>query len=116
MLEICFAISIGVSFQEDKDLDAVLRLFNRGYSSPDPRARATAVLELSKSPHEKTLARLAPLLTGDAREVRIAAARGLGNFQEYKKQTTPALLAALASSPKDLDLQEAIFGALGTLG
>jgi len=115
MLGISFILSMALCFQEDKDLDALLRQFNRGYSSPDPKARATAVAELSKSPHEKTLLRIVPLLTGEAKEVRIAAARGLGNFQDHKKTVTPTLVGTLAANPKDLDLQEAVFGALGAL-
>jgi HEAT repeat protein len=108
-------LSMALSFQEDKDLESVLRLFHRGYSSSDPKARASAVTELSKSPHEKTLQKIAPLLSGDSLEVRIAAARALGNFRDYKKQATPTLVAALSASSKDLELQVAILDALGGL-
>jgi HEAT repeat protein len=115
MVAVSLILSMVLAVQEDKDLESVLRLFNRGYSSADPKARASAVAELSKTPHEKTLARLAPLLAGESREIRIAAARGLGNYQEFKKQATPALLGALAAYPKDLDLRESIFASLGAL-
>jgi hypothetical protein len=115
MVELSLILSMVLAVQEDKDLESALRLFNRGYSSADPKARASAVAELSRTPHEKTLARLAPLLAGESREIRIAAARGLGNFQEFKKQATPALLNALAANSKDLDLQESILASLGAL-
>jgi HEAT repeat protein len=115
MVETALFLSMVLAFQGDADLDSVLRVFHRAYGSPDPKARATAVTELSKTPHEKTLQKIAPLLSGDSVEVRIAAARGLGNFRDYKKQATPTLLAALGANSKDPDLQAAILDALGGL-
>ena len=48
MLGISFVLSMALCFQEDKDLDALLRQFNRGYSSPDPKARAQAEREVAE--------------------------------------------------------------------
>jgi HEAT repeat protein len=115
MAELSLVLSMVLACQDDKDLESVLRLFNRGYSSPDPKARASAVTELSKTPHEKTLQKLSSFLTGESLEVRIAAARGLGSFHDYKKQASATLVGALGTNPKDLDLQVALLDALGGL-
>ena len=115
MIEICLSLSLALSCLEQEDLEAALRQFNKGYASPDPKARAAAVDELSKTPDVKSFQRIALLLTGDVKEVRIAAAKGLSHFKDHKKLVTPALTAALAANAKEIDVQVAIFEALGKL-
>jgi len=115
MVEICLSLSLALASLEQDDLEAALRQFSRAYGSPDPKARAAAVGELSKTPDVKSLQRILPLLTGDAKEVRIAAASGLTNFKDFTKQVIPALTGALAPNAKEIDVQIAIFDALGKL-
>ena len=115
MLDICLSLSFALSCPAQDDLEAALRRFSRGYASPDPKARATAVDELSKTPDVKSLQRIVPLLTGDAKEVRIAAAKGMSNFKDYKKIVIPALTGALAANAKEIDVQLAILEGLGKL-
>jgi HEAT repeat protein len=100
---------------DDKAAEEALERFRTSYASPSAGNRSVAVSELARVPHEKTLARLAPLLTGEAREVREAAARGLGNFADYKKAAVPILLGALPANDKEPLVQVAIFDGLGKL-
>ena len=100
---------------DEKAAEDALDRFKSSYASPSAVNRAVAVSELCRVPHEKTLARVAPLLTGEAKEVREAAARGLGNFTDYKKAVLPALLGALGPNDKEPTVQIAIFDGLGKL-
>src|SRR5437773_2808111 len=79
--------------------------------------QASAITELSRTPHEKTAPKIIPYLMDGAKETRIAAAKGLGNFTDYKKIVTPPLLAALSAGPNaaEYDVQAAIYEGLGKL-
>lgn len=101
---------------DDKEAEAALERFKAAYRSDSATARALAVAELCTVPHEKTLARVAPLLTGGSKDVRIAAARGLGKFADFKKHVTPILIGSLAPNDKEPDVVAAIFEGLGMLG
>ncbi len=103
--------------QDDKAADEAIERFKTTYRSPDPLARSLAATELSKVPHEKTMKVLIPLLTGDVGKVREAAAKGLGDFVDYKKVVTPMMIAALSSpaNAKELDVRCAILTGLGKL-
>jgi HEAT repeat protein len=106
------------AFAQDADkaaLDEALKRFSKGISNPSPGARATAVLELSKTLHDKTLNRILPLVVSDVTEVRVAAAKALGEFGDWKKIVTPSLMSALKPNEKDLKVQEAIYITLGKL-
>jgi HEAT repeat protein len=100
---------------DDKAADDALERFKTSYASPSAVNRAVAVSELCRTPHEKTLARVAPLLSGEAKEVREAAARGLGGFGDYRKSVLPILLAGLPANDKEPSVQIAIFDGLGKL-
>lgn len=100
---------------DDKAADEALERFRTSYASPSAASRAAAVSDLCRVPHEKTFARVVPFLTGDAKEVRDAAARGLGNFTDYKKVAVQALIAALPPNDKEPTVQIAIFDGLGKL-
>ncbi len=80
----------------DEAADA-LKKFDAAYKSKDAAARAAAVVELSKVDHEKVIAKLEKLLVVDAKEVRIAAAKGLGVLREDRDRTKKAT-NALAKS------------------
>ncbi len=102
---------------DDKAAEEALERFKVSIKGAPTAARATAATELSRTPHEKTLSRLAGVLAGEEMPVRIAAAKGLGLFSEYKKKATPVLLGTLGGCTKDMaDLAVAILEALGKLG
>jgi hypothetical protein len=100
---------------DDKALEEALDRFKKAYANPSAAARAAAVSELSKTQHEKIVARLAGFLTSDAPPVRRAAALGLGDFKDYKKMAAPMLMSAIAPNQKEVDVVEAIFQGLGKL-
>jgi HEAT repeat protein len=101
----------------DKDAEDALERFKTAYKNTSAAGRASAVTELSKTPHEKTLTKIEGILASEEMPVRIAAAKGLGNFTDYKKKVTPVLIGALGGTGKDtMDLAIAILDALGKLG
>ncbi len=100
---------------DDPAVDEALARFKSSYASPSAGNRAVAVSELCRVQHEKTFARVAPMLATEAKEVREAAARGLGNFLDYKKLAVPALIAALGPNDKQPTVQIAIFDGLAKL-
>jgi HEAT repeat protein len=100
---------------DEKELEEALDRFKKGMANPSGPARAAAVAELARSPHEKTAARLAALLTADVPAVRKAAAKGLGDFADYKKIAVPMLTAAINPNLKEAEVVEGIFESLGKL-
>lgn len=99
-----------------QDPEKALAEFRYAYRNKSKAVRAAAVFTLARTPHLTTLRALAPLLSSDAKEVRIAAAKGLGGFTEYRRQAAPILLGALKGpNAKQLDVQVAIYQALGRL-
>ncbi len=100
---------------DDKEASEALERFRTAYASPSVANRSVAVSDLCRVQHEKTLARAAGFLTADVKEVREAAARGLGGFTDYKKMAVPLLIGALAPNDKEPTVQVAIFDGLGKL-
>jgi HEAT repeat protein len=100
---------------DDKEADEALARFKTSYASQSVLARAGAVSELARTQHEKILARLAGILGNEAKEVKAAAALGLGNFADYKKQALGILAASIAPNDKEPVVQAAIYEALGKL-
>jgi HEAT repeat protein len=110
------ATSVYAQAADDKAaVDEAIKRFSKGFANPSPGARATAVLELSKTLHDKTLNRILPLIVSDVSEVRAAAAKALAEFVDWKKIVTPSLVSALKPNAKDLKVLEAIYGTLGKL-
>jgi HEAT repeat protein len=101
---------------DDASADAALEAFKAAYKNPAGPARATAVADLARVPHEKTLKVLAPLLTSDVSTVRREAAKGLAGFKEFRKLALPALVGALGPNDKDPDVLEPLLGSIGKLG
>jgi HEAT repeat protein len=95
---------------------AALETFKTEYRAKDVAARAQAVTTLAATQHDKVYAKLGQLLTIDERDVRIAAAKGLGACSAEKK-TRPLsyLLAATAPNAKDPAVLSALLGAIGKL-
>lgn len=99
----------------DKEADEALARFKTSYASPNAVARSAAVSELARTQHEKILARLAGILGSEAKEVKAAAAKGLGGFKDFKKQALGVLAASIAPNEKEPEVQAAIYEALGVL-
>lgn len=100
---------------DDKEADAAVARFRQAYRSPQPAARAAAVSELSRVPHDRTLKAIVPLLTSDVPQVRAEAAKGLGAFAGHKKVAVPMLLSALGPNQKEPLVRCAIYQGLGQL-
>ncbi len=113
-----FVRLLSASSQDDKAAEEAIERFKATFNrAPTPDARALAVSELARTPHEKTMKVLIPFLTGDFPKVREAAAKGLGDFADYKKVVTPMMMAELSApaNAKELDVRCAILAGLGKL-
>ena len=107
---------IMVLFMQDDPAAAALETFKAGYKSKDPSVRAQAVTTLAAIQHDKVYARLGALLTVDDKDVRIAAAKGLGACSAEKKTKPMAyLLGATTPNLKEPTVLAAILEALGRL-
>lgn len=96
-------------------VDDAIKRFNKAVANPNPSARATALLELSKTPHDRTLKVIMGFLHQDVSDVRAAAAKSLMEFGDWKKIVTPTLAGALQANDKDQKVQSAILDAMGKL-
>jgi len=118
---ILLAIVLALAPQDEAAAKAALDTFKTSTAkSKDPKAHAEAVAELAKTPHESVAARLGSLLTTDDKDVRIAAAAGLGTFNKppelrvsAAKHLTQALTAG--ANVRLVEVRVAIFAALGAL-
>jgi HEAT repeat protein len=111
------ALLLGLAFagQDDKAVDEALEAFKTAMKSTSEADRVSAVNELAKVPHAKTLVRLALLLNTEGPTVRIAAAKGISGFSGLKKQSASVLIAAMGSNQKDPTMLAALYEALGKL-
>ena len=96
-------------------VDAAIKAFNKAVANPSPDARATALIELSKTPHDRTLKAIMPFLNQDVTKVRQGAAKALAEFADWKKIVTPFLASALTSNEKDGLVQVAILEAIAKI-
>jgi HEAT repeat protein len=111
-------LAVLLAAQDDKAAEEAIARFKATFNkSPTPDGRALAVSELARTPHEKTMKILIPFLTSDFPKVREAAAKGLGDFVDYKKVVTPMMISALSApaNAKELDVRCAILAGLGKL-
>jgi HEAT repeat protein len=103
--------------QDDAAVKEALDRFKTGMKATSAVGQAAAITELARTPHEKTFPKIAPFVMDGAKETRIAAAKGLGNFTDYKKMATPTLMSALSApaNAKEFDVLAAIYEGLGKL-
>ena len=102
--------------QDDKAaVDEAVKRFNKAFANPSAAARATAILELSKTPHDRTLKSILPYLNQDVSDVRAAAAKSMVEFGDWKKLVTPSLQGALQANSKDAKVETAILDSLGKM-
>jgi HEAT repeat protein len=108
-------LALALTAQDDKAADDALDAFKAAFKSAVEADRVAAVVELAKTRHPKTLARLAPLLSSDGATVRMAAAKGLSEFADLRKPAGAALLAAVPANAKLPAVQAALIEAVGVL-
>src|SRR5262245_17857298 len=108
---------LGIAFggQDDKAVEEALDAFKTAMKSTSEADRVTAVNELAKFPHNKTLVRLASLLNSEGPTVRIAAARGISGFTALKKKAADVLIAAMGPNQKEITVLAALYESLGKL-
>jgi len=96
---------------------AALEKFKTDFKAKETTARVAAVAELARTQGDKVVVRLAQILTSpDEKEIRIAAAKGLGGATENKKKPLQVLAASIPPNQKDTAVVAAILEALGKLG
>jgi HEAT repeat protein len=100
---------------DDAAATAALDKFKSDYKSRDVAQRVSAVTELAKTPHDKVIVRLSQLLGVDEPEVRVAAAKGLGEQTENRKKSSVALAGAISPNLPLVQVAVAILEQLGTL-
>src|SRR5215216_3789114 len=106
----------GLAAGDDKAADEAIKKFKTAMRNPNVANRQAAVSELAREKHEKTARVLCPLLMGDAVEVRVSAAQGLGGYGDYKRLVVPQLMGALGGpNQKEPKVRAAVLGALGKL-
>lgn len=110
---------LALALLTQEDASEALKKFDAAYKSKDMAARAAAVTELAKTDHEKVVSKLEKLLAVDAKEVRLAAAAGLGIVRESKdrnKKEIAALTKGIVPNYQDRAVILAIVEALDKFG
>src|ERR1043166_1097997 len=103
---------------QDESAEA-LKKFDAAYKSKDVAARAARVRELARTDHDKVLSKLERLLVNDGKEVRLAAAAGLGIIRESKehnKKEITALTKGIVPNYQDKGVIRAIVDAIDKFG
>jgi len=109
------ALLLTLALQDDPSV-AALEEFKTAYKSKDVSARAAAVSALAATQHDKVYAKLGQLLGTDEKDVRIAAAKGLGGCTAEKKAKPAAyLMGGAAANAKDPLVLAAVLEAIGKL-
>ena len=108
-------LAVALGGQDDKAVDEALDAFKTAMKSTSEADRVSAVNELAKFPHAKTLARLAALLNSEPPTVKIAAARGISGFSALKAKASQILIAAMGPNAKENNVLVALYEGLGKL-
>jgi HEAT repeat protein len=116
LLALCLLAQAGAK-PDDTAANEALDKFKSDYKAKESAGRAAAVNLLAATQADKVYVRLGQVLTSsDEKEVRIAAAKGLGGATEEKKKVASILSAAVAPNSKDFAVEAAILEAIGKLG
>ena len=100
-----------------KEATDALKTFQKEYRDRSPSNRSTAVAKLSQTQHKKTIGLIASLLFGrENPAVKMAAAKGLGEFHDLKPYAIQYLNKGLFANKKNESVRAAIYAALGKLG
>ncbi len=109
------ALILALFLADEKDAAEALSKFGAAFKTKDVDERVAAVAELAKTRHEKVYTKLGSLLLTDVREVRIAAAKGLGSAEDHQKKVTSYFLNGFLANANDLAVEAAIIEALDAL-
>jgi HEAT repeat protein len=102
---------------DETGANEALDKFKIDYKAKEASARAAAVTVLAATQAEKVYMRLGQVLTSsDEKEVRIAAAKGLGGATEDKKKVASILSSAATPNSRDAAVEAAILEAIGKVG
>lgn len=111
------ALLLLLSLQAD-DATKALDKFKTAYKAKEVADRAAAVTDLAKTEHEKVLAKLAQLLVVDAKEVRLAAVRGMGNLTQtdLRKKAVTYLSKSIPANAAEVEIVVVIVETLELIG
>jgi len=112
---IALTMALMLSLADDKEAEDAIQKFKLEMKSPETAVRVAAVSELCRLQHDRVMRVLASCLVTDVTFVRIAAAKGLGAFQEKKSQATALLADAMVANVKEPDVQVALLSAMKVL-
>jgi HEAT repeat protein len=112
---VLFLIAGSSGSQDEKAADEAIDAFKTAIKSSSEADRVAAVNDLAKVHHLKTLARLSSMLLIDGPTVRIAAAKGISGFAEFKKQAVTALAGAISGNSKETTVHATLYESLGKL-
>jgi hypothetical protein len=114
MTALMFCLSLAQA--DDAAAKAALDAFAKAYKAKESTARVAAVEELAKTGHVKVLAKLATVLASpDAKDVRTAAAKGLGVVREDRdlnKKAIEYLSKCIPPNANDTSIVVVIFEVL----
>lgn len=109
----CYAlVAMAIFVAGDKEASDALSRFSTEFKAKEVDARVAAVTELAQVQHEKVHSKLGALLTMDVREVRVAAAKGLGAAEENKKKVVNYLTSGFLANQHDVTVEAAVIDAL----
>jgi hypothetical protein len=100
---------------DEKAAAEAVSQFRKNVANPNAAARAAAIHELARVPHERTFRTILPFLSADVKDVRKAAAKALAEYGDWKKAATPMLISALKSNAKEPEVQIEIYATLGKM-
>ena len=115
MVNVLLALCLVAQEKQADEVDPkpAIKQFQKSLAENPPNALA----ELGRTPHKKTLEIIAQFLTRGDEATRIAAAKALAGFGEFKKYAVPMLAAAFRKNAKKLwKVQVEILKSLGALG
>jgi HEAT repeat protein len=115
MMTAMLVLALTLGGQDDKAVDEALDAFKTAMKSTSEADRVSAVNELAKFPHAKTLPRLAALLSSEPPTVKIAAAKGIAGFSALKTKASQVLIAAMGPNAKETNVLVALYEGLGKL-
>src|SRR5262245_14157208 len=102
--------------KEKAAADALAKFQAAWDASKETEARVAAVEALGKVEHPKVLAKLAGLLTSGNTIVRQGVVRVLGRWKELRPEVSRALVGALPTAGKDVDLNVDLIDAIARVG
>ncbi len=105
-------LALALSAQDEAAARAAIEKFGKEYKARDVKARAAAVTEMAKTQHPKVHDKLGLLVKADGKEVRIAAAQGLGNATDNLQKVAGHLANGIAPNASELSVAVAIAQAL----